>query len=103
MILIKNIVEDDETAGLIAGVGTSGEIKIPTGYKTVDINGGYVLPGLINAHCHLTGSGKPMKLMNLSDETLEKGHDKFNRAVERITFYLDNNKSTSSFFIKGKI
>ena len=72
VILIKNIVEDDETAGLITGVGKSGEIDIPTDYKTVDLNGEYVLPGLINAHCHLTGSGKPMKLMNLSDETLEK-------------------------------
>lgn len=45
----------------------------------------------------------PVAVFKASDETLEKGRDKFNRAVERITFYLDNNKSTSSFFIKGTI
>jgi imidazolonepropionase-like amidohydrolase len=72
VILIKNIVGEEEIVGLITGVGKKGEIEIPKDYKTVDLNGEYVLPGLINAHCHLMGSGKPMKLMNLSDETLEK-------------------------------
>lgn len=72
VILIKNVVEDDETPGLIVGVGKEEDIKIPENYKKVDLKGEYALPGLINAHCHLTGSGKPMKLMNLSDKTLEK-------------------------------
>ena len=72
VILIKNIVEDDETPGLIVGVGKEEDIKIPENYKKIDLKGEYALPGLINAHCHLTGSGKPMKLMNLSDKTLEK-------------------------------
>ncbi len=72
VILIKNIVEDGETPGLIVGVGKEEDIKIPENYKKIDLKGEYVLPGLINAHCHLTGSGKPMKFVNLSDKTLEK-------------------------------
>lgn len=29
------------------------------GYETVDLKGQYILPGLINLHVHLAGSGKP--------------------------------------------
>ena len=31
------------------------------GYKIVDLDGAYVLPGLINMHVHLAGNGKPQK------------------------------------------
>ena len=30
-------------------------------YKIVDLHGHYILPGLINMHVHLAGSGKPQK------------------------------------------
>lgn len=32
-----------------------------TGYKIVDLRGGYIMPGLINMHVHLAGNGKPQK------------------------------------------
>ena len=32
-----------------------------TGYQVVDLNGQYLMPGLINLHVHLPGSGKPSK------------------------------------------
>ena len=70
VILIKNIVEENETQGLIFGVGKAGEIEIPDNYKKVDLKDSYILPGLINAHCHLAGSGKPMKMLELSDNIL---------------------------------
>ena len=74
VILIQNIVKDKEkeTSGLIVGVGKAGEIEIPSDYKKIDLKGSYVLPGLINAHCHLFGSGKPTKVMQLSEHTLKK-------------------------------
>ena len=31
------------------------------GYKIIDLQGNYILPGLINMHVHLAGSGKPQK------------------------------------------
>ena len=70
VILIKNIVEKGEEAGLIIKVGNASEVQIPEGFKKVDLKGSYVLPGLINAHCHLTGSGKPTTLMKLSDKNM---------------------------------
>lgn len=31
------------------------------GYKVIDLNGTYLMPGLINMHVHLAGNGKPQK------------------------------------------
>ena len=35
-----------------------------TGYEIVDLNGGYLMPGLINLHVHLPASGSPKKQGN---------------------------------------
>ena len=37
------------------------ETAIPAGYERVNLGGKYILPGLINLHVHLAGSGKPKK------------------------------------------
>ena len=50
-ILIQN--------GRIAKILPEGEI--PAGISKKDLGGQYVLPGLINLHVHLAGSGKPKK------------------------------------------
>ncbi len=42
---------------------TSGNCREPEGYEVIDLSGKYVLPGLINMHVHLFGSGKPSKSM----------------------------------------
>lgn len=34
---------------------------IPSGFKQIDLGGRYIMPGLINLHVHLAGSGKPKK------------------------------------------
>lgn len=47
--------------GKIEQIGKVSEVKVPKGYTNLDIGGKYVMPGLINAHAHLFGSGKPMK------------------------------------------
>ncbi len=71
VILIKNLVESGLTPGLIEKIGTQTDIIIPSDYKKIDLKGSFILPGLINAHCHLFGNGKPMKIMNLSDSVMK--------------------------------
>lgn len=50
------VLVDGET---ITGVIPAGEV--PTEYTAVDLRGGYLMPGLINLHVHIPGSGKPAK------------------------------------------
>ena len=45
--------------GKIRGVVT--DTAIPKGFPKIDLEGQYLLPGLINLHVHLAGSGKPKK------------------------------------------
>ena len=35
--------------------------EVPSGYRKIDLGGKYLMPGLINMHVHLAGSGKPQK------------------------------------------
>lgn len=43
----------------ITGVIPDGEVSAE--YAVVDLRGGYLMPGLINLHVHIPGSGKPAK------------------------------------------
>lgn len=49
------LVED----GRIAAVGPAAEVDAPIGARELDLGGAYLLPGLINMHVHLCGSGRP--------------------------------------------
>ena len=44
----------------------------PTGMKIVDLKGKYVLPGLINMHVHLPGSGMPKDTKKQNKESVNK-------------------------------
>jgi imidazolonepropionase-like amidohydrolase len=59
-----------DAAGGIERVGPSAEVPVPPGYRHIDVDGGYVLPGLINAHAHLFADGKPLPPL-LTSESLE--------------------------------
>ncbi len=49
------LVED----GRIVAVGPAAEVDAPMGTRELDLGGAYLLPGLINMHVHLCGSGRP--------------------------------------------
>jgi imidazolonepropionase-like amidohydrolase len=57
---------------LIQAVGAWGTVDIPEDYQQLDLQGKLVLPGLINAHCHLLGDGAPTRLLELSDAMVER-------------------------------
>lgn len=46
-------------SGKIKGI-VSTDFKL-SGYKIIDLQGQYIMPGLINMHVHLAGNGKPQK------------------------------------------
>jgi len=50
------VLVDRET---ITGIIPDGEVSAE--YTVVDLRGGYLMPGLINLHVHIPGSGKPAK------------------------------------------
>ena len=41
---------------VIVDVGTTGEVRVPEDATVVDARGAFLMPGLIDAHMHLTGS-----------------------------------------------
>jgi imidazolonepropionase-like amidohydrolase len=61
VVLVNNIGQAGMRSGIIENVGVRGSVDIPSDYKVIDLQGKFILPGLINAHIHLFGNGKPMK------------------------------------------
>ena len=59
------VVVDD--GGRIDHVGPAATTVGPMGAREVDLGGAYLMPGLINAHVHLCGSGKPMSAGGAGD------------------------------------
>ncbi|MDC7226791.1 MAG: amidohydrolase family protein [Spirochaetales bacterium] len=78
--LINGRADIDIKHGVSLGVGADGLIKeIVSGNSTVesyseeiDLNGCYLVPGIINAHAHLIASGKPSIGFNKSTRILLK-------------------------------
>ena len=51
------VVVNDE--GRIAAIGAAEKIVPPANAQEIDLKGAYLVPGLVNLHVHLCGSGKP--------------------------------------------
>jgi imidazolonepropionase-like amidohydrolase len=49
------IIEDDK----ILSVGPAGEVAVPENAETIDAAGMWLMPGMIDSHIHITGSGDP--------------------------------------------
>ena len=57
--------------------------KVPEGYQQVDLNGRYIMPGLINMNLHLPASGRPKKKEedNVKKVRLLTGNALFRRII----------------------
>lgn len=51
------VVVDD--AGIIVEIGRTKDVSVAQKSHVIDLKGSYLLPGLVNAHVHLCGNGKP--------------------------------------------
>ena len=46
--------------------------QIPEDYERIDLQGKYLMPGLINMHVHLAGNGKPQKKQRDNEKLVKK-------------------------------
>ena len=58
-MLDTTVLVDDK--GKIVEVGPTAKVKMRGGEQIIDLQGKYLMPGLINMHVHLAGSGKIQK------------------------------------------
>ena len=42
--------------GMIEAVGRQGQVEIPEGYEVVDVGDDWLMPGLVEMHCHVAGT-----------------------------------------------
>lgn len=57
------LVEFTDAGGVFGKICAMDDFEIPSGFRKIDLDGKYVMPGLINAHVHLFSSGGPVKSM----------------------------------------
>jgi cytosine/adenosine deaminase-related metal-dependent hydrolase len=59
------------TEGTITRIAPSSAVEIPSNHRIIDLSGKYVIPGLINAHARLFGTGKPMAVSSAPESALK--------------------------------
>lgn len=66
------LVVDGKITGILPyEEGKISELKA-SGYEEIDLQGKYILPGLINMHVHLAGNGKPQKKQRDNEALVKK-------------------------------
>ena len=68
--------------GSITYVGPDDRAPIPRDAQIIDVDGAYLMPGLINMHVHLCGSGKPVSAGN-AGALMKRFDNKLGRAIVR--------------------
>ena len=56
--------------GRILSIEKNGEV--PSGFRRIDLKGSYLMPGMINMHCHLPGSGKIHNIDSNTSKLIKK-------------------------------
>ena len=62
-----NMVVVTDNTGRISQVGRADEVRVPSAARVVDLRGSYLMPGLVNMHVHLAGTGEPMSSGDASE------------------------------------
>jgi len=92
------VIEDGTvvvTDNRVAAVGPRGSVQVPQGSRIIDVSGGTIMPGLIDAHAHIRGMPRDV-LVDIAPEPL------VNLAFG-VTMARDVNASTDQFHYRELI
>ena len=66
------LVENERITELLPAEEVGKRNLKASGYEEIDLQGKYILPGLINVHVHLAGNGKPQKKQRDNEALVKK-------------------------------
>ena len=66
------LVEDGKIREILPAEEAGKRNLAASGYEEIDLQGKYILPGLINMHVHLAGNGKPQKKQRDNEALVKK-------------------------------
>ena len=66
------LVEDGKITEILSVEEAENRNLTASGYEEIDLQGKYILPGLINMHVHLAGNGKPQKKQRDNEALVKK-------------------------------
>lgn len=66
------LVENDRITEILPAEEAGKRNLKASGYEEIDLQGKYILPGLINMHVHLAGNGKPQKKQRDNEALVKK-------------------------------
>ena len=66
------LVEDGKIREILPAEEAGKRNLVASGYEEIDLQGKYILPGLINMHVHLAGNGKPQKKQRDNEALVKK-------------------------------
>lgn len=66
------LVENERITELLPAEESGKRNLKASGYEEIDLQGKYILPGLINMHVHLAGNGKPQKKQRDNEALVKK-------------------------------
>ena len=66
------LVEDGKITEILPAEEAAKRNLTASGYEEIDLQGKYILPGLINMHVHLAGNGKPQKKQRDNEALVKK-------------------------------
>lgn len=66
------LVENERITEILPAEEAGKRNQKASGYEEIDLQGKYILPGLINMHVHLAGNGKPQKKQRDNEALVKK-------------------------------
>lgn len=66
------LVENGKITEILPAGEAAKRTQTEDGYEEIDLQGKYILPGLINMHVHLAGNGKPQKKQRDNEALVKK-------------------------------